>query len=151
MKGFENLINDLITKLLTEGSAEFSQDGLNIKTSYDDGCLSLAASFESPVEDDEAEELKSSFESYIKSLSDDFFIEIAESFEDGELKEIQDKLDSDNISDVREGINDFMKQLKDVAANKIIDINKDIKDTEKELTDLIEIRDSYQHAMAKKF
>lgn len=152
MKGFDNLINELITKLLTEGSAEFSQDGLNIKASSEDGCLSLMASFESPVEDNnEVEELRDSFESYIKSLSDDFFIEIAESFEDGELKEIQNKVDSNKLSIVREGISDFMKKLKAVAADKILSINQDIKDAEKELTDLIEIRDSYKHAMAKKF
>lgn len=110
------------------------------------------ASFESPVEDNnEVEELRDSFESYIKSLSDDFFIEIAESFEDGELKEIQNKVDSNKLSIVREGISDFMKKLKAVAADKILSINQDIKDAEKELTDLIEIRDSYKHAMAKKF
>lgn len=150
MENFENLLNDLVTKLLLNGKVEFSQDGLDIKASNKNGCLSISASYSEP-EEDNTEEIVDEFESYVKSLSDDFFIEVAESFEDGKLKEIQDKIDSDKYSVVKEGIDEFMAKVKKVASNKIKEINSDIKDAEQELTDLIEIRDSYTHVLSKTF
>lgn len=150
MKNMDEILNNLVAKLLAEGSAQFSQDGLNIKTSYDNGCFKLAASFESPVVD-ETSELVKSFEEYVKSLSDDFFVEVTESFKDGELKSIQDKLDSKKPNLVRLGIDHFMARLKATASSKISDLNADIATTERELTELIEIRDSYMHVLNKKF
>ena len=52
---------------------------------------------------------------------------------------------------VNKGINIFMGKLKEVAAAKVEEINKDIKKTEEELSELIEIRDSYVHVLNKKF
>lgn len=150
MENFDNIINELIAKLLTEGAAEFSQNGLNIKTTYNNGQFNIAASFVSPKEDETAK-LIASFEEYIKSLNDDFFIEVVESFADGQLKVIQDKLDSKQPNAVKEGINEFMNQLKTVAAQKVQALSKDIEETEKELSELIEIRDSYVHVLNKKF
>lgn len=150
MENFDNVLNTLVAKLLTEGAAEFSQDGLNIKTTYDNGCLNISASFVSPKED-EKKKLLTSFEDYINSLNDEFFLEVAESFKEGQLKEIQDLLDSNNINTVNKGINIFMDKLKEVAAAKVEEINKDIKKTEEELSELIEIRDSYVHVLNKKF
>lgn len=150
MENFDNVLNTLFAKLLAEGAAEFSQDGLNIKTTYDNGCLTISASFVSPKED-EKKKLLTSFEDYINSLNDEFFLEVAESFKEGQLKEIQDLLDSNNINTVNKGINIFMDKLKEVAAAKVEEINKDIKKTEEELSELIEIRDSYVHVLNKKF
>ena len=150
MENFDNVLNTLVAKLLTEGAAEFSQDGLNIKTTYDNGCLNISASFVSPKED-EKKKLLTSFEDYINSLNDEFFLEVAESFKEGQLKEIQDLLDSNNINTVNKGINIFMGKLKEVAAAKVEEINGDIKKTEEELSELIEIRDSYVHVLNKKF
>lgn len=150
MENFDNVLNTLVAKLLAEGAAEFSQDGLNIKTTYDNGCLNISASFVSPKED-EKKKLLTSFEDYINSLNDEFFLEVAESFKEGQLKEIQDLLDSNNINTVNKGINIFMDKLKEVAATKVEEINKDIKKTEEELSELIEIRDSYVHVLNKKF
>ena len=150
MENFDNVLNTLVAKLLAEGTAEFSQDGLNIKTTYDNGCLKISASFVSPKED-EKKKLLTSFEDYINSLNDEFFLEVAESFKEGQLKEIQDLLDSNNINTVNKGINIFMDKLKEVAAAKVEEINKDIKKTEEELSELIEIRDSYVHVLNKKF
>lgn len=150
MENFDNVLNTLVAKLLAEGAAEFSQDGLNIKTTYDNGCLNISASFVSPKED-EKKKLLTSFEDYINSLNDEFFLEVAESFKEGQLKEIQDLLDSNNINTVNKGINIFMGKLKEVAAAKVEEINKDIKKTEEELSELIEIRDSYVHVLNKKF
>lgn len=150
MENFDNILNTLVAKLLTDGKAEFSQDGLNIKTTYDDGCLSISASFVSPKED-ETKKLIDRFETYINSLNDEFFLEVAESFEDGELHKIQKMLDSKHLPTVEEGIDIFMTQLKEVAAYKVAEISKDIKKTEEELSELIEIRDSYNHVLSKKF
>ena len=150
MENFDDVLNTLVAKLLTDGMAEFSQDGLNIKTTYDNGCLNISASFVSPKED-EKKKLLTSFEDYINSLNDEFFLEVAESFKEGQLKEIQDFLDSNNINTVNKGINIFMDKLKEVAAAKVEEINKDIKKTEEELSELIEIRDSYVHVLNKKF
>ena len=91
MENFDNVLNTLVAKLLAEGAAEFSQDGLNIKTTYDNGCLSISASFVSPKED-EAKKLVDNFENYINSLNDEFFLEVAESFENGLLKKVQNKI-----------------------------------------------------------
>lgn len=150
MENFDNVLNTLVAKLLAEGAAEFSQDGLNIKTTYDNGCLSISASFVSPKED-EAKKLVDNFENYINSLNDEFFLEVAESFENGQLKKVQDMLDSKQPEIIKNGINIFMNRLKEVAAGKVNDINKDIEKAEKELSELIEIRDSYVHVLNKKF
>ena len=150
MENFDNVLNTLVAKLLAEGAAEFSQDGLNIKTTYNNGCLSISASFVSPKED-EAKKLVDNFENYINSLNDEFFLEVAESFENGQLKKVQDMLDSKQPEIIKNGINIFTARLKEVATSKVNDINKDIEKAEKELSELIEIRDSYVHVLNKKF
>lgn len=147
----DNLLNNLVKKLLVEGSAEFSKDGLNIKAFYDNGCLNIKTTFKSPKEDDKTEKLLNSFEDYVKSLSDELFIELVESFEEGRLKELQDKLDTKQFDLVTEAISEFMANLKQIAHSKVKEIDKDIKDTEEELTELIEIRDSYMHVINKEF
>lgn len=154
MKNFDNVLNDLVAKLLTVGHAEFSKDGLNIKTTFDDNNLNLVVSFEGPVKDENEKDVEkyiSDFEAYIKSLSDDFFLEVVESFPEGSLKKIQDKLDSKKLDVVLDGINQFMIQLHAVATSKVNMINEDIREAEKELSELIEIRDSYVHVLNKKF
>lgn len=150
MENIENVLNDLVAKLLTNGVASFSQDGLNIKTSYDNGCLSISASYESPVED-KTEKLVNEFESYVKSLNDEFFVEVAESFSNGDLKRIQDKVASKDINKVKEGIAEFMHNAKAIASQKVEMINKDIEDAKKELIELNEIRESYVHVLNKNF
>ena len=143
----DNLLNNLVKKLLVEGSAEFSKDGLNIKAFYDNGCLNIKTTFKSPKEDDKTEKLLNSFEDYVKSLSDELFIELVESFEEGRLKELQDKLDTKQFDLVTEAISEFMANLKQIAHSKVKEIDKDIKDIEEELTELIENRDSYIHVI----
>ncbi len=150
----DDILNKMIAKLLNKGVAEFDKDGLNIKASLDDGCLKIEAEFVSPEEDaveENVEEYVNTFEEYIKSLSDEFFLETVETFEKGELKQIQDKLDSNKLELVTKGINEFMARLKTVASNKIKEINADIELEEKKLSELIEIRDSYIHVLNKKF
>jgi hypothetical protein len=147
----DNLLNNLVKKLLVEGSAEFSKDGLNIKAFYDNGCLNIKTTFKSPKEDDKTEKLLNSFEDYVKSLSDELFIELVESFEEGRLKELQDKLDTKQFDLVTEAISEFMANLKQIARSKVKEIDKDIKDLEEELTELIENRDSYIHVINKEF
>lgn len=147
----DNLLNNLVKKLLVEGSAEFSKDGLNIKAFYDNGCLNIKTTFESPKEDNKTEKLLNSFKDYVKSLSDELFIELVESFEEGRLKELQDKLDTKQFDLVTEAISEFMANLKQIAHSKVKEIDKDIKDIEEELTELIEIRDSYIHVINKEF
>lgn len=147
----DNLLNNLVKKLLVEGSAEFSKDGLNIKAFYDNGCLNIKTTFKSPKEDNKTEKLLNSFEDYVKSLSDELFIELVESFEEGRLKELQDKLDTKQFDLVTEAISEFMANLKQIAHSKVKEIDKDIKDIEEELTELIETRDSYIHVINKEF
>lgn len=149
----DKILNELIASLLTNGVAEFSQDGLNIKTSYDNGCLKMQASFVSPEKDDtkEIEALRTSFQEYVKSLSDELFIEVAESFEDGELMKVQHLLDANDLASVQNAVAIFMSHLKKIAAEKVQALNTDIKDAEKELEELIEIRDSYTHVLNKNF
>lgn len=147
----DNLLNNLVKKLLVEGSAEFSKDGLNIKAFYDNGCLNIKTTFKSPKEDNKTEKLLNSFEDYVKSLSDELFIELVESFEEGRLKELQDKLDTKQFDLVTEAISEFMANLKQIAHSKVKEIDKNIKDLEEELTELIENRDSYIHVINKEF
>ena len=147
----DNLLNNLVKKLLVEGSAEFSKDGLNIKAFYDNGCLNIKTTFKSPKEDNKTQKLLNSFEDYVKSLSDELFIELVESFEEGRLKELQDKLDTKQFDLVTEAISEFMANLKQIAHSKVKEIDKDIKDLEEELTELIENRDSYIHVINKEF
>lgn len=148
MKDFENVINELMTELLLNGHAEFSQGGLKIKACQNsDGGLDLSACFESDKDDTEA--LVTEFEDYVQSLNDDFFLEVAESFPDGALKKIQDKLDSGKLEVVKEGIKEFTTQLKRVATSKILEVNDEIKNVQKELDNLFEVRESYEHVLKK--
>lgn len=145
----DDILNRMIVGLLTDGIVEFDEDGLNIKATFDNGCLKIKAEMVSP-EEDTTEHVKD-FEDYIRSLSDEFFLEVVETFPEGELKRIQDKLDSNKLELVTKGINEFMARVKAVASSKIKAINTDIADAEKELTELIEIRDSYVHVLNKRF
>lgn len=146
MENLNELIEDLIVKFLTTGSAELNEDGLNIKMTNDNGIMSITC--ESPVKDNT---IVKKFEAYIDSLSDDFFVEVAESFKNGELKAIQDKLESNNNEVIKEGIDTFMTKVKEIASSKIDELNSDIKATEKDLSDLIELRNSYIHVLNKEF
>ena len=146
MENLNELIEDLIAKFLTTGSAELNEDGLNIKMTNDNGIMSITC--ESPVKDNT---IVKKFEAYIDSLSDDFFVEVAESFKNGELKAIQDKLESNNNEVIKEGIDIFMTKVKEIASSKIDELNSDIKATEKDLSDLIELRNSYIHVLNKEF
>lgn len=146
MENLNELIEDLIAKFLTTGSAELNEDGLNIKMTNDNGIMSITC--ESPVKDNT---IVKKFEAYIDSLSDDFFVEVAESFKNGELKAIQDKLESNNNEVIKEGIDTFMTKVKEIASSKIDELNSDIKATEKDLSDLIELRNSYIHVLNKEF
>ena len=146
MENLNELIEDLIAKFLTTGSAELNEDGLNIKMTNDNGIMSITC--KSPVKDNT---IVKKFEAYIDSLSDDFFVEVAESFKNGELKAIQDKLESNNNEVIKEGIDTFMTKVKEIASSKIDELNSDIKATEKDLSDLIELRNSYIHVLNKEF
>lgn len=151
MENFDSILNSLVAKLLTEGSAEFSQNGLNIKTSYDNGCFNVKASFVSPKVDERVEKLNSDFKEYINSLSDEFFLETVESFEPGVLKNLQDKIESKELSVVRSAVAEFMERLKEVASAKIEAVNSEMKELEKQLTELAEVKNSYIHVLNKKF
>lgn len=151
MENMNEILDELVAKLLTDGEAEFSKDGLNIKTAFNNGCLSLKFNFESPVQDNRAENLSEEFKKYVNSLSDEFFVEVAESFDSEELGKIQKKIESKNYDTVVEGVQQFMSSVKAVALSKVKELNKDIENAEKELSELIEIRDSYDHVLNKKF
>lgn len=125
MKNFDELINNLVTKLMHEGSAEFSQDGLQIKASNDNGVLSISASYEDTK--DYADELLENFQNYIENLDDEIFIEICESFNDGELKAIQDKLDSGKVELIEKGIEAFMSKVKDIVSPKLTEVEQELK------------------------
>lgn len=150
MENLENILNNLVASLLQTGFAEFSQEGLDIKASLNNGCLKINAT-QSSKEDKPVNELSYRFEEYIKSLDDTFFVEVVESFAPGELKEIQNKLDSTSIDLVREGIAQFMHNLKELANNKIENINKDIDALQKDIAELEEIKGSYEHVLQVQF
>lgn len=153
----EKMLNELVAKLLTNGFAEFSQDGLNIKASCEDGAFKISASFASP-EEDTTDALIADFENYIQSLDDDFFMKTAESFPNGKLKELSDKLESKNPKAVKEAISEFMNHLKIVASRTIEEIDSDImaarEDIEaikKDIKALNDVRATYMHVLRKEF
>lgn len=143
MENIEELIYNLVTEMLEKGKASFSENGLNIKTKFEDGCLSIQATYESP----RTEQLKKDFENFIKNLNDEFFLEIVESFESKEIKKIQEGLDSEDISKIENSIKVFKTRLNEVASKKLEEINNDIEETEIELQKLTDIRDSYLHVI----
>lgn len=154
MIDIENILNELTSQLLKTGFAEFSKDGLNIKTSCNDGCLTIKANYESKPEEDKqksTDALTAEFENFVESLNDDFFIEVIESFAPGELKEIQKKIDSTDPSIKKEGINQFMHNLKTIAEDKVLSINEDIKECKNELKELENIKASYEHVLKTSF
>lgn len=59
------------------------------------------------------------FLKYCDRIDDELFIEVCESFEDGELIKLQEQLDTDNY---KETIKIFTKRIKEVANNKLTEI-----------------------------
>lgn len=141
MKEFDYILNDLITELFTKGKVEYSKEGLQVDANKSDNGLFVKIAYED--QPDESEKIVSDFESYIQGLDDDFFLEVAESFEDGKLKAIQNKLDSKNISEIKEGIKEFKDQVTKIATRDLDSITVDINDLEKDLKSLYELKNTY--------
>lgn len=141
MKEFDFILNDLITELFTKGKVEYNRDGLQVDANKSDNGLFVKIAYED--QPDESEQIVSDFESYIQGLDDDFFLEVAESFEDGKLKRIQDKLDSKNISKIKEGIKEFKNQVAKIATRDLDSVTVDINDLEKDLKSLYEHKNAY--------
>lgn len=59
------------------------------------------------------------FLEYCDRIDDELFVEVCESFEDGELNKLQEQLDTDNY---RETIKVFTKRIKEIANNKLTEI-----------------------------
>lgn len=59
------------------------------------------------------------FLDFCDNLQDDLFVEICESFEDGELDQLQKNLDSDNY---RETISIFTTRAREIASNRLAEI-----------------------------
>lgn len=141
MKEFDYILNDLITELFTKGKVEYKKDGLQVDANKSDNGLSVKIAYEDQPE--EFEQIVSDFESYIQGLDDDFFLEVAESFEDGKLKAIQDKLDSKDISEIKKGIKEFKDQVIRIATRDLNSVTVDINDLEKDLKSLYELKNTY--------
>lgn len=144
----DKIIKDLIKQLNDTGHAEFERDGLKIEATRKDGCISIQSSYENvetPSKDVDE------FKDYIDSLSDDFFIEVAETLGNKKLHAIQDLLDSNSKKPVKEGISLFMDCAKKIAKDKIAKLDKDLIEIEKAMDELLEIRDSYIHVINKTF
>ncbi len=81
--------------------------------------------------DPQKEEI-SEFLKYCENISDDLFIEICESFENGELNQLQKQLDTENYKDT---IITFKNRAKTIAKDHLLkivnDADKKIKDQEK--------------------
>lgn len=141
MKEFDCILNDLITELFTKGKVEYKKDGLQVDANKSDNGLLVKIAYED--QPDEFEQIVSNFESYIQGLDDDFFLEVAESFEDGKLKAIQDKLDSKDISEIKKGIKEFKDQVIRIATRDLNSVTVDINDLEKDLKSLYELKNTY--------
>lgn len=141
MKEFDYILNDLITELFTKGKVEYKKDGLQVDANKSDNGLFVKIAYEDQPE--EFEQIVSDFESYIQGLDDDFFLEVAESFEDGKLKAIQDKLDSKDISEIKKGIKEFKDQVIRIATRDLNSVTVDINDLEKDLKSLYELKNTY--------
>lgn len=141
MKEFDFILNDLITELFKKGKVEYNRDGLQVDADKSDNGLFVKIAYED--QPDESEQIVSDFESYIQGLDDDFFLEVAESFEGGKLKIIQDKLDSKNISKIKEGIKEFKNQVAKIATRDLDSVTVDINDLEKDLKSLYELKNAY--------
>lgn len=141
MKEFDYILNDLITELFTKGKVEYKKDGLQVDANKSDNGLFVKIAYEDQPE--EFEQIVSDFESYIQGLDDDFFLEVAESFEDGKLKAIQDKLDSKDISEIKKGIKEFKDRVIRIATRDLNSVTVDINDLEKDLKSLYELKNTY--------
>lgn len=59
------------------------------------------------------------FLEYCNGIDDELFVEVCESFEDGELLKLQEQLDTDNY---KETIKVFTERIKETANNKLTEI-----------------------------
>ena len=76
----------------------------------------------------------SEFLKYCENISDDLFIEICESFEDGELNQLQKQLDTENYKDT---IITFKNRAKELAEAHLLEITSSLHAEKSRLENLI--------------
>ena len=76
----------------------------------------------------------SEFLKYCENISDDLFIEICESFEDGELNQLQKQLDTENYKDT---INTFKSRAKELAERHLTEITNSLYAEKSKLENII--------------
>lgn len=72
-----------------------------------------------PVTNSKEEEVNAFFD-YCNNLDDDFFIEVCESFADGELEFLQNQLDT---NDYKKTIDIFTSRIKEISNTKLAEIS----------------------------
>ena len=113
MKNFLN--EEMLQKMfaaINEGKT-FNYDGDNMKIAISPNGISI--SYHESSKDSEVK----TFLNYCDKLDDDFFVEVCESFADGELEFLQSQLDTDNYRDT---ITKFHQRVKDIADSKLSEI-----------------------------
>lgn len=117
----DEVINDIVKALEQGGSYEYSKNPVYIKVTPNEIYIKYK---------DMTDIQK--FYDYVESLDDDLFIEVCESFGEGELNALHEKLeDSDSIKI-------FTNRVKDIASKKMLEELSELEQYKKELESIIE-------------
>lgn len=144
----KNILTDEMLKEIfqtLEKGEEFTYEDKNITMNIGPTGISIHY-----TEDNKSKEVQN-FLNYCDKLDDELFVEVCESFEPGELAQLEKNLDTLNY---KETIDTFTKKVTEVSKNKLskiytdceIEIKKQqkiIKDAETKIVELGKIMDTY--------
>lgn len=111
----DKMLQEIFTALTKGETYNYSDGNVNIRVSPN----SIQINYNSSPKRTDKDAEVAKFLEFCDNLHDDLFIEVYESFEDGDLDYLQRNLDTDNY---RETIKIFTTRAREVAGNRLAEI-----------------------------
>lgn len=116
----DEMLIDIFNKLKKNETYEYSDDNMQFNISPNGISIQYKSTKPENLEEIRSKKVDD-FLSFCESMDDELFIEICDTFEDGELSKLSDILDGKNYE---ETINIFTERAKEVSNKKLEEITK---------------------------
>ena len=116
----DEMLTDIFNKLKKNEPYEYSDGNMQFNISPNGISIQYKSTKPENLEEIKSKKLND-FLSFCESINDELFMEICDTFEDGELDELSNILDSENYEKT---INIFTKRAKEVSNKKFEEITK---------------------------
>lgn len=114
----DKMLQEIFSALQKGETYNYSNENMSIKVSPNGMSINYKSAPKKPNRDVEVNK----FLDFCDNLHDDLFIEVCESFADGELDQLQRNLDTDNY---RETIKIFTTRAREIAGSRLAEIVND--------------------------